>query len=57
MLTGLSASLLVVELAGLLPLQSVVLLLCLREDQVSNHEGRRHDEERTPDPPENVRKS
>ena len=57
MLTGLSASLLVVELAGLLPLQSVVLLLCLREDKVSNNEGWSHDEEGTPDPPENIRKS
>ena len=57
MLAGLSASLLVIELAGLLPLQSVVLLLCLREDKVSNNEGWSHDEEGTTDPPENIRKS
>ena len=43
-----------VKLAGLLPLQPVVLLLGLSEDQIGEDEGRSNDEEGLPDPPENI---
>ena len=45
---------LVVKLSGLLPLQSVVLLLSLREDEIGEDEGGHHGEERLPDSPEDV---
>merc|ERR550534_8174 len=45
---------LVVKLSGLLPRQSLVLLLSGVVDQVGDDEGRGNKEERGPDPPESV---
>merc|ERR1719361_1511205 len=45
---------LVVKLARLLPLEPVVLLLRLSEDQIGEDEGGNHREERIPHSPEDV---
>ena len=48
---------LVIELSGLFPLEPIVLLLSLGEDEVRHDEGREDDEDRLPDPPESVGKT
>ena len=48
---------LVIELSGLFPLEPVVLLLSLGEDEVGHDEGRKDDEDGLPDPPESVGKT
>ena len=48
---------LVVKLSGLFPLEPLVLLLCLGEDEVGHDEGREDDKDGLPDPPEGVGKA
>ena len=46
-----------IKLSGLFPLEPLVLLLCLGEDEVRHDEGGEDDEDRLPDPPEGVGKT
>ena len=46
-----------IKLSRLLPLESVVLLLCLGVDQVGQDEGRNNGEEGLSDSPQGVRKT